>query len=501
MVKLNTDDNGAPGLDETFRQDWKPGDDDSNETSSLAWKSDVDDDDFTGHIHEVSIWSIEPSPENDELYRPISEDDPEIIKLADSIEQHGVLEPLVVSADLYIISGHRRWTAAKLAGLTRVPVRYAPVCRRSNRDEFLRLLREHNKQRTKTLAERLREELVDINPQEAYQSLIAEREARSAVATDAFTISGKKNRSQITYQKRPLLEAAKKIIYDRRTFWPLSVRTIHYALLNDPPPRNARRPDVLYENIHECYNDLTDLLTRARLNGEVPWDAIGDETRPMFTWDVFQEPGSFIHTQMDRFLKGYWRDLMQSQPNHVEIVGEKNTVLPILKPVAAEYCIPLTLGRGYCSIAPRRDMFLRYRKSGKKKLIVLLLSDFDPDGEEIAQSFARSMRDDFGVEDIHPVKVAITAEQVREFKIPPQMKAKKSSSNYAKFVKQHGKHAYELEALLPEQLQKLLYEAVDSVIDTASFNAELGAEKQDAAFLQGIRNTVHETLRELDLGV
>lgn len=48
-----------------------------------------------------------------------------IQELSDSIKEHGVLEPLVVAktpAGLQIIAGERRWRAAKLAGLTKVPV-------------------------------------------------------------------------------------------------------------------------------------------------------------------------------------------------------------------------------------------------------------------------------------------------------------------------------------------------------------------------------------------
>lgn len=48
-----------------------------------------------------------------------------IMDLVDSIREHGILEPLVVAhtpAGYQIIAGERRWRAAKLAGLTRVPV-------------------------------------------------------------------------------------------------------------------------------------------------------------------------------------------------------------------------------------------------------------------------------------------------------------------------------------------------------------------------------------------
>lgn len=59
--------------------------------------------------------------------QPRIEIDPEkLIELADSIREHGVIEPLIVtqlSVDEYeLIAGERRWRAAKLAGVSTVPV-------------------------------------------------------------------------------------------------------------------------------------------------------------------------------------------------------------------------------------------------------------------------------------------------------------------------------------------------------------------------------------------
>src|SRR5579871_1789829 len=105
---------------------------------------------------------------------------------------------------------------------------------------------------------------------------------------------------------------------------------------------------------------------------------------------------------------------MQSQPNHVEIVGEKNTIEGVIRPIAMDYTIPYTIGRGYSSLPPRYAMAQRFKQSGKEQLVLLVLSDFDPEGEDIAESFARSMRDDFGIKRIVPIKVALTSEQVQE---------------------------------------------------------------------------------------
>jgi hypothetical protein len=144
-------------------------------------------------------------------------------------------------------------------------------------------------------------------------------------------------------------------------------------------------------------------------------------------------------------------------------------------------------------------MMRRYGRSGCDKLILLLLSDHDPDGDEIAHSFARSMRDDFGI-DIHPIKVALTAEQVERFALPRTMAAKKTSSQYAKFLARHGNDAaYELEAIPPADLQAVLREAIDSVLDVDAYNAEIDAERRDAAFLAGVRETLLNAAKEANL--
>ena len=118
------------------------------------------------------VAALRPSPENLELYDAVLEDDPEVVKLAESIRKNGLHESLVVTEDNYIVSGHRRHTALWMIGQSMVKCRVLPVCRDSmSRDEVLALLRDHNRQRYKSAAEQVREELVDIDPEKAHRKL------------------------------------------------------------------------------------------------------------------------------------------------------------------------------------------------------------------------------------------------------------------------------------------------------------------------------------------
>ncbi len=91
----------------------------------------------------VSLAAISPNPHQPRS--PIREQD--LRELAASIEEHGIIQPLVVTevADGYqLIAGERRWRAARLAGLAKVPVLLKDVAPR----EMLELALVENLQRS-----------------------------------------------------------------------------------------------------------------------------------------------------------------------------------------------------------------------------------------------------------------------------------------------------------------------------------------------------------------
>jgi ParB family transcriptional regulator, chromosome partitioning protein len=96
-----------------------------------------------GYIPNLPISKIVANP-----YQPRVEFNPEkLVELADSIREHGVIEPLLVtkqaSGSYELIAGERRWRAAQLAGIEHVPV----VIRESSPLEMLELAVIENIQR------------------------------------------------------------------------------------------------------------------------------------------------------------------------------------------------------------------------------------------------------------------------------------------------------------------------------------------------------------------
>ncbi|HDD24962.1 MAG TPA: ParB/RepB/Spo0J family partition protein [Chloroflexi bacterium] len=114
----------------------------------------------TQGVMQVPLAAISPNPHQPRS--PIRDQD--LVELAASIEEHGVIQPLIVTraSDGYqLVAGERRWRASRLAGLDKVPVLVKDVAPR----EMLELALVENIQRS------------DLNPLEeamAYHQLTDE---------------------------------------------------------------------------------------------------------------------------------------------------------------------------------------------------------------------------------------------------------------------------------------------------------------------------------------
>jgi hypothetical protein len=457
-----------------------------------------------GKLVRKRVSSLKPSPENRLLYNPIDAYDPEIIKLANAIKQNGC-DALTVTLDNFIVSGHRRHVALLRNGQANVSCRVLPVRRNSmSRDDYVALLRSYNHQRHKSAAEQVREEMVDIDPEKAHRKLRELRDKSVHAAehngVEMLQIEGMKRRYGISKQKADHVKYIKQVVFtDRQSYWPLSVRGVHYALLNYDFLRNI--PQKLpYKNNDESYQATSDLLTRMRLDCSIPWEAFDDGTRPLQEFHAFKSVRSFVRQEVKNLFAGYWRDLLQTQPTHVEVLCEKNTIYHMVLRITKQYQIPTSSGRGFNSIDPWYDLYQRYIASGKEHLLVIVLADWDPEGEMIPQVGGRTLRDDFKVENFHIIKAGVTREQIDKYQLPAQNFAKETSSNHDWFVNRNGGDdtVYELEALDPEDMMNDLETVVQSVIDIELFNREAAIEQEEAVYLDAIRKTVTERLKGLD---
>jgi len=124
----------------------------------LGWES--------GDVSEADPSELEPHPKNRDIYGDTANVDDLSEPFRESVAEKGVLEPLVITDGKQIISGHRRWLAAKAADLDSVPVRYSEFD--SDLAEREALI-EFNRQREKTPGQLVNEfeEMMEIEEERA----------------------------------------------------------------------------------------------------------------------------------------------------------------------------------------------------------------------------------------------------------------------------------------------------------------------------------------------
>ena len=235
--------------------------------------------DFTEEVPESSayqllpLYKVEPNPD-----QPRSDfDEEELQALADSISQHGVIQPLTVrqmkTGYYQIIAGERRWRASRIAGLTEIPA----VILEADDRKAMELALIENLQRQ------------DLNPVEealGYQSLMKEygltqeevatqvAKSRPAVANalrllslchevleqvKSGTLTAGHARAILTLKsEKKQQEAAKKIIALN-----LSVRqaeTLCKNMAKEPAPK--KEPTLAVDYVAECEKNLSKQLGR-----------------------------------------------------------------------------------------------------------------------------------------------------------------------------------------------------------------------------------------------
>lgn len=202
-------------------------------------------------------------------------DEASIEELAQSIKQHGVLQPLLVrpipSGGYQLVAGERRWRACRIAGLTKVPV----VIKELTDTETMEIAIIENLQR---------EDLNPIEEAEGLQALIDKcgytqeevatsvGKSRPAIAnslrllrlppevremTKNGEISAGHARALLAFDNDAMmLEAAKDIVSNKMTVRDVE-RLAKIKETTEPRRRRARRRDSFYDEVELSLSEAT----------------------------------------------------------------------------------------------------------------------------------------------------------------------------------------------------------------------------------------------------
>lgn len=228
----------------------------------------------------------------------------------------------------------------------------------------------------------------------------------------------------------------------------LTVRQLYYQLV-------AR---AVVPNTEKSYKRITSVVNDAKLAGLMDWDAIEDRTRAFIRRQRWESAAQIVRASADSFHMDMW----EGQKQRVVVVVEKEALAGVLERACNTYDVPLLAARGYPSGTVLRefaksDVLPAILAKPGQRVIILHLGDHDPSGIDMTRDLQQRIQlfadMEFDVEELD--RIALTMVQIKEQKPPPNP-AKETDRRFAKYRRQYGVESWELDALKPDYLDRLV---------------------------------------------
>jgi hypothetical protein len=247
----------------------------------------------------------------------------------------------------------------------------------------------------------------------------------------------------------------------------ITLRQLYYRLVSK----------LLIPNTVNSYKRLSRLMVRAREVGDVPINCLEDRSRRVLgRGDIGYNSAEDYLKQKLESLQDSWKSftmpMWDDQPRNVLISLEKDALSRLVSRIANRYSVKTFPTRGYPSFSYVQDMsHYVSNKMGEKHTIILYFGDFDPSGVDIERDLTDRL-EKYGATDFSVKRIALTADQIRQFNLPP-MPVKRSDARADSFLSEHGDKAVELDALDPNILQKAVERSIIERINTNLWYAKL----------------------------
>ena len=239
----------------------------------------------------------------------------------------------------------------------------------------------------------------------------------------------------------------------------LTVRQLYYQLV-------ARE---IIPNTERSYKNTVSLVNNARLAGLLDWDAIEDRTRGFSRRPSWTSGREILESCASQYHMDMWHD----QPCRVFCIVEKEALAGVLQRVCSKYDIPLLAARGYPSASVLREFAKAELMSSTQRILILHLGDHDPSGIDMSRDLEERLRLLSRRSAFELIRVALTMDQIED-QGPPPNPAKTTDSRFAEYEALYGYESWELDALQPRFLTRLVEEHVLEVLDEGLWNARQG---------------------------
>lgn len=231
-------------------------------------------------------------------------------------------------------------------------------------------------------------------------------------------------------------------------------------------------------NNERSYKNIGNLINDGRLAGLIDWNSITDRTRNLRRNSHWSTPSDVIESAKYSYLLNKW----DGQPNYVEVWVEKDALVDVI----GQTCVPLDTPyfscRGYTSQSEMWSAAQRFRRQGNRESRVIIhLGDHDPSGIDMSRDIQDRLNL-FGA-DVYVKRVALSMEQINTYNPPPNP-AKLSDSRATKYIDRFGDESWELDALEPKVITKLITNEITMYRDNEIYQTVCDKESREKEELQ-----------------
>lgn len=247
------------------------------------------------------------------------------------------------------------------------------------------------------------------------------------------------------------------------------------------------------ENNERSYKNIGSLINDGRLAGLIDWNSITDRTRNLRNRAHWDQPQDVIYSAKYSYLLDKW----EGQPNYVEVWVEKDALIDIVGQACRPLDTPHFSCRGYTSQSEMWSAAQRFiRQKNREARYIIHLGDHDPSSIDMTRDIQERL-EMFGA-DVYVKRVALTMNQVTTYNPPPNP-AKITDSRCGKYIDQYGEESWELDALEPQMLTKLITNEVTALRDDAIYQAICDREEAEKHELQTVADEYQKVISFLSV--
>ena len=246
---------------------------------------------------------------------------------------------------------------------------------------------------------------------------------------------------------------------------PMTVRQVFYRLVTT---------GVIDKTEAEYNCTVVRLLKEMRLNGDLPFNWIADNTR----WMRKPDTHSSLREMLDITATAYRRALWTNQEDYVEVWLEKDALSGVIYNVTSEWDVPLMVTRGYPSLS-----FLHQAAASisyeDKPTYLYYFGDLDPSGVDIPRVVEERLVEFASDADISFEMVAVLPEQIQQWDLPTRPTKKTDSRS-----KTFRGESVELDAIPPATLRQLVRDCIKRHVDEDALGKTRIAEASERELLE-----------------